>query len=104
MFNVKQVYRYLVGTSELGITYGLTADHSTTPGFDSALTTYVDASLGGPHSKGRSTTGVLVCHFGSPIMWCSQLLSLVALSTMESEYMATSTGTQLTLFGRSIYG
>ena len=105
MTYITQVYRYLRGTSDYGITYGKpTVDHPVTPGFDSALTTYVDASLGGPHSKGRSTTGVLVCHYGSPIIWCSQLQSLVALSTMESEYMATSTGTQLTLFGRSIYG
>ena len=35
--------------------------------------------------------GVIVCHFGSPIMWTSHLQSVVALSTMESEMMATST-------------
>ena len=58
--------------------------------------------LGGEHTNGKSPTGVIVCHYGSPIMWSSHLQSLVALSTMESEMMATSTGTQLTLLARNV--
>ena len=46
------------GTSEFGIAYSLpTADHPTTPGFDSELKIYIDASLGGPHFKGRMGWG-----------------------------------------------
>ena len=87
-----------------GITYGLPNSTITSVnGLDHQLTTYVDASLGGEHTKGKSPTGVIVCHNGSPIMWSTHLQSLVALSTMESEMMATSTGTELTLFARNVF-
>ena len=96
---VKQVYRYIAGTRNLGITYGApdsVVTQASLDGFNYPLSTYVDASLGSEHTKGKSPTGVIVCHFGSPIMRTSHLQSVVALSTMESEMMATSTGTQLT--------
>ena len=91
---VKQVYRYIAGTRNLGITYGApdsVVTQASLDGFNYPLSTYVDASLGSEHTKGKSPTGVIVCHFGSPIMWTSHLQSVVALSTMESEMMATST-------------
>ena len=108
--SMKQVYyRYIAGTRNFGITYGApdsVVTQASLDGFNFSLFTYVDASLGSEHTKGKSPTGVIVCHsFGSPIMWSSHLLvqSLVALSTMESEMMATSTGTQLTLFARNVF-
>ena len=103
---VKHVYRYLAGTRNLGITYDVphsVVTQASLDGFNYPLSTYVDASLGSEHTKGKSPTGVIVCHFGSPIMWTSHLQSVVALSTMESEMMATSTGTQLTLFARNVF-
>ena len=103
---VKQVYRYIAGTRYLGITYGApdsVVTQASLDGFNYPLTTYVDASLGSEHTKGKSPTGVIVCHYGSPIIWTSHLQSVVALSTMESEMMATSTGTQLTLFARNVF-
>ena len=45
-------------------------------GFNYPLTTYVDASLGSEHTKGKSPTGVIVCHYGSPIIWTSHLQSV----------------------------
>ena len=96
------------------ILVSLTMVHQTVPvvtqasldGFNFPLSTYVDASIlgsSGEHTKGKSPTGAIVCHYGSPIMWFSHLQSLVALSTMESEMMATSTGMQLTLFARNVF-
>ena len=99
---VKQIYRYLIGTKTMGITYG-PPKRSLLPGFENMLTTYGDASMGGPHTKGRSTTGVIVCHYGSPVLWTSNLQSVVALSTFESEFMATATSVQYTLYSRNVY-
>ena len=100
---VKQILRYLSGTKTLGLTYGPPLPSTLIPGFQSSLATYADASLGGPHTKGKSTTGVLVCHHGSPVMWTSHMQSVVALSTFESEFMATATGVQYTLYTRNAY-
>lgn len=87
----------------IGLTYGPPLSCPPIPGFQSALAAYADASLGGPHTKGKSTTGVLVCHHGSPVMWTSHMQSVVALSTFESEFMATATGVQYTLYTRNAY-
>ena len=60
---------------------------------------YVDADFAGlwnvednqdPHCV-KSRTGYVICVGGSPIVWSSKLQTLIASSTMESEYIAMST-------------
>lgn len=53
-------------------------------------TCFVDASFGSDSSDHKSTTGYIILLCGSPISWISKKQSLVALSTLESEYIALS--------------
>jgi hypothetical protein len=77
---IKRVMRYLAGTEDYGIEYRF--------GHHSGVEGYVDASYAGDKHKRRSVSGYLIMVNGSPIEWRSQLQSITAQSTMESEYIA----------------
>uniref|UniRef100_A0A2N9I2A4 Reverse transcriptase Ty1/copia-type domain-containing protein n=1 Tax=Fagus sylvatica TaxID=28930 RepID=A0A2N9I2A4_FAGSY len=51
---------------------------------------YVDANYAGDVDDRRSTTGYLFTLLGGPICWKSTLQSIVAMSTIEVEYMAVA--------------
>nr|XP_043611542.1 secreted RxLR effector protein 161-like [Erigeron canadensis] len=78
---VKQILRYLNGTIGYGIVY--------TKG-ENVLIGYSDSSHNIDQDDGRSTTGHVFYLGESPITWCSQKQSTVALSSCEAEYMAAS--------------
>ena len=80
---VKRIFRYLKGTSELGILYkhGLNSDR---------LIAYSDADYAGDIVTRRSTSGFVCMFMGGPVSWSSQRQRSVALSTTESEYIAAS--------------
>ncbi|XP_035838288.1 secreted RxLR effector protein 161-like [Helianthus annuus] len=78
---IKQILRYLKGTFSYGITY--------TRG-ENMLVGYSDSSHNIDPDDGRSTTGHVFYFGSSPITWCSQKQSTVALSSCEAEYMAAS--------------
>ena len=59
------------------------------------LHTFADASFGGCPTTGRSTTGILVTYYGTPVQWKSTRQKIVTLSTPHSETVATSDGIQL---------
>jgi len=84
---VKRIFRYLKGTSDIGIVYK--------PNYKKGiLECYSDADHGGDKLTGRSTTGVLCMYSGGAISWISQRQSSVAISTTEAEIVAASEATR----------
>ena len=88
---VKRIGRYLKGTMDKGIVLE--------PSDDLTLDCYPDADFAGlwghehpqdPHCA-RSRTGYVITLAGCPVLWSSKLQTEIALSTMESEYVALST-------------
>ena len=55
---------------------------------------YVDASFAADLDTRRSTTGYVFKIAGGPLSWQSRMQTSVALSSMESEYMAASAAVQ----------
>jgi len=69
---VKRIFKYLAGTTELGVTYGTT---------DVGLIGYTDADWGGCRDTRKSTGANLFLLYGGPISWCSKRQQTVALSS-----------------------
>ncbi|GJV44814.1 hypothetical protein Tco_1429350, partial [Tanacetum coccineum] len=78
---VKWIFRYLRGTSKLGITFG-----NRKP----MLVGYTDSYLAGNKDNVKSTSGYLITFAGGAISWQSRLQKCVALSTTEAEYVVTT--------------
>ncbi|KAE8711123.1 hypothetical protein F3Y22_tig00110303pilonHSYRG00264 [Hibiscus syriacus] len=78
---VKWILRYLRGTTNKTLCF---------KGGDTILTCYVDAELAGNIDIRRSTTGYVYTLGGTAVSWVSQLQKIVALSTMEAEYVAVT--------------
>jgi hypothetical protein len=85
MHAAKRVLRYLQGTATLGITYRPPPLR---------LQGYSDANWAGDMDTRRSTTGYIVMLNNGAIAWKSRRQPTVALSTMESEYMALTDATK----------
>ena len=81
---MKRVLRYLKGTTYIRLTYNGDAEN----GDD--LTAYVDADHAGDMDKGYLMTGVVLYMAGAPVDWTSGKQTVVAVSTLESEYVALS--------------
>ena len=83
---VKRVFRYLHGTSDYGLCY------QGRPGLDKVLDIhgFVDVDWAGDLDQRRSTSGYVFNLFGGAVSWMSKKQSVVALSTTEAEYMATT--------------
>jgi histone deacetylase 1/2 len=88
---VKNIVRYLKGTSNLGILLNPR---------EQSLECYADASFGGEWNRAtagsdpstaKSRTGYLITYCGCPVTWASKLQNEIALSTTEAEYIALST-------------
>ncbi|KAG5890919.1 hypothetical protein JTB14_024916 [Gonioctena quinquepunctata] len=77
-----RIFRYLKGSTDLGIIYK--------PGAKEELKTFSDADHGGDDTTGRSTTGVLSMYADGAISWYSQRQTSVAISTTEAEIVAAS--------------
>lgn len=82
---VKRIFRYLAGSTDLGVTYGTT---------DQGLIGYTDADWGGCRDTRKSTGAYLFLLYGGPISWCSKRQQTVALSSTEAEYMAETQATK----------
>ncbi|KAE8655753.1 Retrovirus-related Pol polyprotein from transposon TNT 1-94 [Hibiscus syriacus] len=80
---VKWIFRYLKGTMGHGIIFSSQEDNPLVVG-------YVDSDYAGDLDNRRSTIGYVFTHGGGPICWKSTVQSVVALSTIESEYMAAA--------------
>jgi histone deacetylase 1/2 len=88
---IKRIGRYLKHTAEKGLVIK--------PKDTLKLDCYVDADFAGlwgfedgkDPSSARSRTGFVITMGSSPVMWASKMQTEIALSTMESEYIALST-------------
>ncbi|KAG7582977.1 Zinc finger CCHC-type [Arabidopsis suecica] len=78
---MKQCLRYLKGTTTLGLSF------SRCKGMPK-LIGYSDSSHNADPDDGKSTMGHVFYLGKNPISWCSQKLSVVALSSCEAEFMA----------------
>ncbi|KAF2347216.1 hypothetical protein FHG87_022028, partial [Trinorchestia longiramus] len=82
---VKRIFRYMKGTSELGILYSNCSDK---------CVGYSDADWAGDRSDRKSTSGYCFTLSNSVITWRSVKQSCVALSTAEAEYVALAGAAQ----------
>lgn len=76
---VRQIYRYLLRTKDLQLTYG---------GAPSALVGYADAD-GSMAEDRRAISGYAFLIDGGAMSWSSKKQEIILLSMTESEYMAT---------------
>ncbi|GJY62584.1 retrovirus-related pol polyprotein from transposon TNT 1-94 [Tanacetum coccineum] len=79
---VKWILKYLRGTTNVGLVYG------TNHGNHVDVTGFVDSDYAKDPDKGRSITGYAFLVQGCVISWKAMLQHVVALSTIEAEYMA----------------
>ena len=77
---IKRIYRYLLGTKKLGLTFGTSK---------SGLVGYTDAD-GASQEHRRAITGFAFLVDGGAILWGSKKQELVTLSTAEAEYVAAT--------------
>lgn len=80
---IKRVFRYLKGTSTMGVVYGRSAD-----GNGLVFAGFTDADFAGDLDTRHSTSGYVFTINGAAVSWGSKKQSMVALSTTEAEYMA----------------
>ncbi len=92
---VKRVFRYLKGTQTVGLTYGSSAG-------DNGLTGYSDANWGQNLADRRSISGYAFLVSGGLVSWSSKKQPSVALSTMESEYIALAHATKEAIWLRQL--
>ena len=89
---VKRIMCYLRGTIDLVLCY-LEGDLN--------LRGYSDANWGGDPDESWSTSGYVSTLSGRAISWCNKKQDSIALSTMETEYVACSSVTQEAIWPRS---
>ncbi|GAU17221.1 hypothetical protein TSUD_324240 [Trifolium subterraneum] len=82
---VKRILRYIRGTMDYGILFP-----STYKGKQCKSIAYTDSSWCGDIEDRKSTAGYVFLLGGAPIAWSSKKESMVALSSCEAEYIATS--------------
>jgi hypothetical protein len=87
----KRILRYLKGTVDYGLS--LQPKPPAKSG-QMALDIYGDADWAGDHTNRRSTSGCVMTLNGCLVQWQSKQQAVVALSTMEAEYIASSMATQ----------
>jgi len=77
---VKRIFRYLRGTSDVGLCYGNNSN--------CIVAGYSDSDYAGDVDNRRSMTGYVFTLGGSVVSWKATLQPTVTLSTTEAEYMA----------------
>ncbi|GBO08907.1 hypothetical protein AVEN_240551-1 [Araneus ventricosus] len=79
--HVKRIYRYLRGTSNVGLLY---KSH-----FQTEFSVFSDADHAGDEKTRSSTSGMVSINSYVTITWWSRLQHSVAISSTEAEYVAT---------------
>ena len=92
---LKQILRYLKGSTS----YGLTFKH----GAKGNLRGFSDSSHAVDEDDGRSTAGHVFYLGDSPITWCSQKQETVALSSCEAEFMAATEAAKQAIWLQDLY-
>ena len=84
---MKRVFRYLKGTSNYDLCYhGNLVESQRTLN----ICSYVDFDWAGDIDSRRSTSGYIFMLNGGAVSWMSKRQVVVALSTTEAKYMATT--------------
>ena len=96
MTKLKRVLRYLKWTVSIGITYSEDAEDG------DKLTACVDSVHAGDQDKGYSSTGIVLYFAGDPVDWRSTKQTVVAISTVEVEYVAMSKACVMVLHFRNL--
>ena len=108
----RRLARYISGTQDIGLEWSPTIERQFAESLkrigvhpDNAeqdekvlqnpIVTYGDASFGTTFKSFRSVTGVVVYAYGMPILWSSKPQTLVSGSTMEAEWIASSTAIEI---------
>ncbi|KAH9752632.1 hypothetical protein KPL71_014771 [Citrus sinensis] len=93
---VKWILRYLYGTVDVGLLFKNDCGQQ--------CVGYCDSDFAGDLDKRRSTTGYVFTLGGGPVSWRSILQSIIALSTMEAEYMAVTEAVKEALWLKGLLG
>lgn len=93
---VKQLMRYLRGTSQYRLVYHRDGN--------SSIQGFTDADWTADHDDRKSITGYVFTAQGGAISWSSKRQQTVALSTCEAEYMALSAAVQEALWWKRLRG
>jgi hypothetical protein len=110
---VKRIFRYLKGTTHLGLTYGAPGSldrfcHKDAPkvGPPSSLELrgYADSDWATCPDSRRSVTGYVFFLNGGPVAWKSRTQPTVASHTSEAEYMAASDASKTAVALRNFLG
>lgn len=81
----KKIFRYLNGTKDYGIVY---------QGSTEKIEAYADADYGGDRKERKSRSGMVVKAGYGTVCWGSKKQKIVAMSTVEAEYVATASTSQ----------
>ena len=87
--NVKSITRYLRQTTDFCLKYVKSGEK---------IECFTDADWVGDRADRKSISGTVVLMAGNPVIWRSKMQSLVALSTVESEYIAVCETTKEVLW------
>ncbi|XP_048447412.1 secreted RxLR effector protein 161-like [Pyrus x bretschneideri] len=86
---VKRIMRYLQGTKDLALFY---------QGGNMKLRGYSDANWASDRDERKPTSSYAFVLGGGIVSWCSKKQTCIALSTMESEYVALGSAVWLRRF------
>jgi hypothetical protein len=86
----KRILRYLGGTRDKGIVLKPNNSNQTDCHFDADFASLFSVEDGQNPVSVKSRTGYVISFCGVPLLWVSKLQTLIALSTMEAEYVALS--------------
>ena len=93
---MKRIFRYLRGTTDIGLVYG--------KGKECLVTEYSDSDYAADVDTRKSVTGYVFSLGGSVVSWKSTLQSSVTLSTTEAEYMALTSAAKESIWLKSLVG
>ena len=93
---MKRIFRYLRGTSDIGLVYGNGKEYLVSGYSDSDYATDVDIR--------RSVTDYVFTLVGSVVSWKSTFLSSVMLSITEAEYMTLTSAAKESIWLKSLVG
>jgi hypothetical protein len=93
---IKQILCHIKGTVNFGVVYRR--------GGDQVITGYSDNSHNTERDDGRSTMGHVFYYEKTPITWCLQKQSIVALSSCEAEFMAAASVACQRIWLGGLYG
>lgn len=91
--HLKRVLRYLRGTVDFGLLLSRTSGD---------LVSYCDADWAGDRTDRKSTTGIVLMHGLTPVLWRTVKQTSVALSTTEAEFCAMSEGVKNVVWARQL--